>query len=96
MFPFLKVLDTVLIKNISLLGACLHNRRYDALVLGMPENMWEILIIGVNFRLRRSDLLLLAGLDLNKKQYWLFEMCSVFYINEFAGEKSIPYFSSLE
>ena len=79
---------------LGMLGACLHNRRYGALVFKKNAGKY---VGNFNYRsqfsiTRRSDLLLLAGLDLDKKTILaIFDNVQrILSINEFAGEKSIP------
>ena len=69
---FLKVLGQLspeYQEYLGMLGACLHNRRYEALVFKKNAGKY---VGNFNYRsqfpiTRRSDLLLLAGLDLDKK-----------------------------
>ncbi len=94
---FLKVLGQLspeYQEYLGMLGACLHNRRYEALVFKKNAGKY---VGNFNYRsqfpiTRRSDLLLLAGLDLDKNiALAIFDNVQrILSINEFAGEKSIP------
>ena len=94
---FLKVLEKLSLEYqeyLGMLGLCLYNRRYEALVFKKNAGKY---VGSFNYRsqfpiTRRSDLLLLAGLDLDKNTaLTIFDNVQrILAINEFAGEKSIP------
>ncbi len=94
---FLKILEKLspeYQEYLGMLGACLHNRRYEALVFKKNAGKY---VGNFNYQgqfpiTRRSDLLLLAGLDLDKNTaLTIFDNVQrILSINEFAGEKSIP------
>ena len=79
---------------LGMLGACLHNRRYEALVFKKNAGKY---VGNFNYRgqfriTRRADLVLLAGLNLKRDTVLaIFDNVQrILSVNEFAGEKSIP------